>query len=156
MSEIYEAIRKMAGGQAVADVGVVTSVDEAAGRCDVDIEGKAPALGAWLSCGAENGGVLVVPEVGSEAVVMWLSEMLAVVVMVEKAEKIVLRGGENGGMVNVEALKKWMGNVEQDLQTLQRSLSTAPVAGNGAPLGIVFTPKTRSVESDIEDELITH
>lgn len=146
----------MAGGQAVADVGVVTSVDEAAGRCDVDIEGKAPALGAWLGCGAENGGVLVVPAVGSEAVVIWIDEMLAVVVMVEKAEKVVMRGGSNGGMVNVEALKGWMRSVESDLRTLQTKLSTTPVTGNGAPLGIVFTPETRSVEKDIEDEQVKH
>lgn len=156
MSEIYEAIKKIAGGQAVADVGVAVSVDEAAGRCDVEIEGKAPAMGAWLRCGTSDGGVTVVPEVGSEVVVVWLNEAMAVVVMAEKAAKVVMRGGEKGGLVNLETLKGWMKNVEEDLQTLQGKLSTAPVAGNGAPLGIAFAPKTRSVESDIEDKLITH
>lgn len=146
----------IAGGMQVADVGVVTSVDEETGRCDVEIEGKAPAMGAWLRCGTSDGGVTVVPEVGSEVVVVWLNEAMAVVVMAEKAAKVVMRGGANGGLVNLEALKGWMKNVEEDLQTLQTKLSSTPVAGNGAPLGLVFTPKTRSVESEIEDELITH
>lgn len=140
----------------MADVGVVTSVDEEAGRCDVEIEGKAPAMGAWLQCGTSRKGVVIIPEVGSEVVLVWLSTMVAVVVMVEKAEKIVMRGGEQGGMVNVEALKGWMQNVENDLITLQQLLLTTPVAGNGAPLGASFSPKTKSVSDKIEDEQIKH
>lgn len=156
MSEIYEAIKKMTEGTDVADVGVVTSVDAEGGRCDVEIAGKAPAMGAWLRCGGESLGVELVPAVGSRVVVLWLSAMVAVVVMAERVEQVVMRGGANGGLVNVEVLKEWMQKVEEDMEALQTLLKTTPVAGNGAPLGLVFRPKTQSVEDDIEDETIKH
>lgn len=154
MSEIYEAIKTIAQGEGAADVGVVTSVDEASGRCDVAIEGKAPAIGAWMQCGGD--GLTVVPEEGSDVVVVWLNQTVAVVVMAARARRIVMRGGQRGGLVNVEALKEWMSHVEADLGAIREKLATSPVAGNGAPLGIALALKTTSVANEIEDEEIKH
>lgn len=156
MSDIYEAIRQMAAQTEVADVGMVEKVDAEGGRCDVNVYGKSPVAGAWLRCGSEEGGLVVVPEVGSEVVVVWINTVTAVVVAVEKAARIEMRGGENGGLVNIEELKKWMRNVEADLATLRTLLSTTVVVGNGAPLGAVFSPQTVSVESKIEDKNVKH
>lgn len=163
MSEIYEAIKKMSQGCSTADVGKVTSVDEEAGRCDVEIEGKAPAMGAWLRCGSEGMGVEVIPEVGSEAVVVWMNDVLAVVVSVEKAAKVVMRGGENGGLVKVEELVDRLNKLEEDANSLKTKLTAwTPVAQDGgaalkaAISGWVSSKLAKTTREDIEDELITH
>ena len=49
-----------------------------------------------------------------------------------------------------------MQNVESDIATLQALLESSPIAGNGAPAAIQFTPSTQSVANDIEDSKITH
>lgn len=153
-ANIYELIRQMAHkGLNIADVGKVLSVDADKGVCDVEIDGKANANGALINV---SSGVMILPKVGSDVVVLWLNSVMAVVVMVKEVDRIVIRGGDNGGVVNVNELKSWMKNVESDLITLRNLLLTSPVAGNGAALGITFVPKTKSVADSIEDKLITH
>lgn len=41
-----------------------------------------------------------------------------------------------------DTLLDWMTWVYADLQTLTTLLASSPVAGNGAPLGVIFTPAT--------------
>lgn len=164
MSEIYEAIQRMAlDGMAVADVGTVESVDAEKGQCDVTIEGKAPAKGAWLTMGATDGGVMTVPEVGSGAVVLWVNAAMAVVVMVEKAERIVMRGGKRGGLVNVEDLVGRMNTLEDELNSLKNAMNGwVPVPQDGgaqlkaAVTGWCTSPVAKTKREDIEDELISH
>lgn len=61
------------------------------------------------------------------------------------------------GLVKVDKMVQWMQKVQSDLTTLQGLLSTYPVAGNGAPLGMAFTPTTPApVASTFEDTKIKH
>jgi hypothetical protein len=53
-------------------------------------------------------------------------------------EGVVLNGGELGGMVKVREMANWMSKVYNDLSALKVQLASTPVAGQGAPLGLVF------------------
>lgn len=167
--DIKEAIRAIAGtrggGSGLLLVGTVKSVEResctvAVGGLDLD-EVRLTAANDWA-----EGKLLVTPAEGSAVLLADLSggtlRDLAVVgfTKVKKiettCEQITLNGGENGGLVNIKELKRWMGNVESDLTALKTLLQTSPIAGNGAPAAIVFNPRTQSVASNIEDTTITH
>ena len=60
-----------------------------------------------------------IPKIGSNVIVVFYSPTVAFVVMVDEVDEILINGGENGGLVNVEDLKSWMSNVESDLSTLK-------------------------------------
>lgn len=147
-----------ANGGLWLDVGEVVGVDGEV--CEVEI-GRLRIGGVWL-CGVNDerdGSLVVRPKIGSKVLVGDLSggdKRQLVVLKYTEVESIVVNGGENGGLVNIGALKEWMGNVERDLRSLSEKLATTVVAGNGAPLGLVFSPSTVSVEGEIEDEKIKH
>ena len=70
---------------------------------------------------------------------------------------IVINGGKNDGMVIIGKMVDWMQKVYNDLTTLQTQLSTHPVAGQGAALGLVFNPSTPSPNNKMfENEKIKH
>lgn len=115
----------------------------------------------------EESGILITPKTGSYVTVADLSgDWTRMVVVgfseVEKIEvnaddKIIFNGGQNKGLVKVEKMVDWMQKVYNDLQTLTVLLSSSPVVGNGAPLGIVFTQTTPSpVIDDFQNKDITH
>lgn len=154
MSELSNAIKKLAASGLMACMnGEIISVDKTEMTCEVSF-GDEDSVVASLVCGDKKKGIVQVPKVGSNVVVMFYSPTIAFVVMVDEVDEILINGGENGGLVNVEELKSWMSNVESDLSTLKTLLSTSAVAGNGAALGIVFNPVTKNTE--IEDKTIKH
>lgn len=154
MSELSNAIKKLAASGLMACMnGEIISVDKTEMTCEVSF-GDEDSVVASLVCGDKKKGIVQVPKVGSNVVVMFYSPTIAFVVMVDEVEEILINGGKNGGLVNVEELKSWMSNVESDLSTLKTLLSTSAVAGNGAALGIVFNPVTKNTE--IEDKTIKH
>ena len=154
MSKLSEAIKKLAASGLMACMnGEIISVDKTEMTCEVSF-GDEDSVVASLVCGDKKKGIVQVPKVGSNVVVMFYSPTVAFVVMVDEVDEILINGGENGGLVNVEELKSWMSNVESDLSTLKTLLSTSAVAGNGAALGIVFNPVTKNTE--IEDKTIKH
>ena len=167
-SDIKEAIRRMANGGSGKQTHMVGKVKSVEGEsCTVDVAGLVldEVRLTAVNDGAE-GKLLVTPKVGSYVLAVDLSggEMrdVAVVVLTEvekieaTCEQITLNGGENGGLVNIKTMKQWMQNVETDLKTLGTLLKSSPIAGNGAPAAIQFTPSTKSVANDIEDNKITH
>ena len=168
IQDIKEAIRTIAGkgnGGGLLLVGEVKSVEGES--CTVEVAGL--ELDEVRLTAVNDGGegkLLLTPKVGSMVLLADMSggllRDLAVVgyTNVERIEatcdSIELNGGDNGGLVNIEKLKEWMRNVESDMTTLKTLLQTSPIAGNGAPAAIAFTPQTKSVASDIEDTKITH
>lgn len=154
MSELSEAIKKLvASGLMACMNGDVMNVDKTEMTCEVGL-GDDDSVVASLVCGDKKKGIIQIPKVGSDVVVMFYSPTVAFVVMVDEVEEILINGGENGGLVNIEDLKSWMSNVENDLSSLKTLLNTSAVVGNGAALGIVFNPATKSI--DIEDKTIKH
>lgn len=168
IQDIKEAIRTIAGkgnGGGLFLVGEVKSVEGES--CTVEVAGlELDEVRLTAVNDGADGKLLLTPKEGSMVLLADMSggllRDLAVVgyTNVERIEatcdSIELNGGNNGGLVNIEKLKGWMRDVESDLETLKTLLQTSPIAGNGAPAAIVFTPQTKSVASDIEDTKITH
>jgi hypothetical protein len=103
--------------------------------------------------------LLIQPRVGSYVLVADLGELRQVVVIayseIDKihikiggttvdidSNGVVFNGGALKGLIKIDAMVEWMSKLHGDLTALQTLLSTSPVAGNGAPLGIVFSPTT--------------
>lgn len=159
---IKRAIVECAGGLKINEVvnGVARNVTET--TCDVERANAAPLLGTSLNAvGYElDSYVTIYPCEGSEVlagvidgdksdcVLLRCSEVEKVnikigtqTVTIDK-NGIICNGGEFGGVVKVEAMVEWMSKLYDDLQMLKTQLSTHPVAGNSAPLSLVFNPRT--------------
>lgn len=168
LQDIKESIRTIAGKTAGSGLFLVGTVKSVEGEsCTVAVgELELDEVRLTAANDGADGKLLITPAVGSTVLLTDLSggtlRDLAVVAFakVDKIEatcgQIALNGGEKGGLVNIEQLKQWMGNVESDLAALKTLLQTSPIAGNGAPAAMVFNPRTQSVASNIEDTKIKH
>jgi len=99
----------------------------------------------------------------TEAVVLRCSEVAQVKMkigeqtLVLDKDGVVFNGGENKGLVKVTEMVTWMQTVYTDLQTLKTQLATHPVAGNTAPLALVFVPGTTNpTVNNMQDSKIKH
>ena len=113
---------------------------------------------------AEGSAVLVaiIEGMKTEAVVVRCSEVERVKLklgdrtLVADSEGFVFNDGEDG-LVRVAAMVDWMRKVSADLNTLKGLLASSAVAGNGAPLAIVFNPTAPSPDKGMfEDEGVRH
>jgi hypothetical protein len=155
--------------------GTATNVGET--TCDVEREGAPVIYDVRLNAIDDNleSFVTIYPQAGSfvlvgivenmntEAVVLRCSEVEKVKIkigeqrfLVDK-DGFVFNDGNNKGLLKLDEVIGWMGKVYSDLQTLKTQLSTWPVAGNGAPLGIVFNPTTPVASANtFEDKNVKH
>lgn len=168
IQDIREAIRAIAGGGRGGSLMLVGKVKSVEGEsCTVDVGGlEIDEVRLTAANDGAEGKLLIEPKEGSMVLLADMSggtlRDLSVVgfTNVEKitavCDQITLNGGDNGGLVNIGQLKQWMQNVEADLNKLGMLLKSSPIAGNGAPAAIQFTPSTQSVANDIEDSKITH
>lgn len=99
---IAEAIKKMAGKQAVADLGKVVSVDLEKEICSVEIAGMDDVVeGVRLSvAGGKELGLLIVPKVNTDVAVVWVNGVLPVVVAVAEPEQVMWKGVDMFGRLN--------------------------------------------------------
>jgi hypothetical protein len=105
----------------------------------------------------------IVENMNTEAVVLRCSEVEKVKIKIGEQrflidrDGFVFNDGNNKGLLKLDAVIGWMSKVYADLQTLKTQLSTWPVAGNGAPMGLVFNPTTPAANANtFEDAKIKH
>lgn len=163
--EVRELLARFIGSNRPTMLGTVKDVDKTENTCTVDDDGV-EWLGVRLrSITGENNGIVAYPKKGAYVLCVKVedSEDWAVIKATEyesiqmTIESLVINGGDNGGLLNIDAMISWMQKVYADLQTLKTQLSTSPVAGNGAPLALVFNPTAPNpVKSDFEDTKIKH
>lgn len=145
---IYEAIKAIAGaGRVVCDSGVAKNVRADEGVCDVEIAGKAPALGVLLGDAKE--GVLTVPEEESVVVVVWATPTLAVLVLAAQVAEVRVRGGKLGGLVNIETLTQKLNALVDAFNT-----HTHPVSGSVTLAPSI--PAASFTAGDYEDDKVKH
>jgi len=113
----------------------------------------------------EEQGTVITPKLDSNVLIttidgyQWFVSQFSEIekITVDAEDTIIINGGENRGLVKVEKMTEWMQKVYNDLDTLKTSLNTWAVAGNGAPLGLVFNPTTPNPQvSNFENEKIKH
>ncbi len=103
------------------------------------------ALDSYMTVYPKEGSnviVAIVDGVNTEAVVVRCSEVDRIKC---KIEDNILEISNNGVAMNGLELKGWISNVYNDMQTLKTLLQNSPIAGNGAPAAIVFTPTTSNI-----------
>ncbi|MDR1120034.1 MAG: hypothetical protein LBM08_03875 [Dysgonamonadaceae bacterium] len=165
--QIAERLKNIAGQGQNIGLFIAEVINISGDTCDVSIDDLTLTdvrLRAVIN--DESGRLFIKPKVGSyvivadlsgeylrEPVVISYSEIDAVNIKIESTtvdidkDGIILNGGRLKGLVAVDAMVGWMQQVYTDLQMLKTQLSVHPVAGNGAPLAMIFNPSTASPQS---------
>lgn len=165
---IRESIQYLAGNHQTDRVSLmdatVVSVDEAARTCICTaVTGASgndiPDVRLMASV---DDGFLIIPALGSTVIVAQSIFTDPLVVGFSEVDKIILRGGDLGGLVKVLSLVTRLNLLEKDINTLKTAFTTwVPASGDGgaalkAATATWFTQElTETVREDIENETIT-
>lgn len=143
--------------------GIVTAVDGA--TCTVEFASQqVDGVRLRASLAEVETQMLVVPKIGSAVVVGSLSGDLSdlAVLVVDEAERIEIRGGKLGGLVNIEPLVDGLNRLVQAYNGHTHSIPAGGVVvANGTNPAPVAVPKTNrpATEFDrekLEDKNVTH
>lgn len=173
-AEIARAIKAITGGNGGTALFTAEVKSVEGETCTVLVGGlEVPDVLLTPADEGADGKLVITPKVGSQVTVADLSggelRRLAVVHWgeVEKmsltADSIELNGGDNGGLVKIEALTDKINNIEKDINKLKQAFNswvTAPQDG-GAALKAetkmwAGQQLTETKVSDLEDDKITH
>ncbi len=166
--KIQEAIRILAGSNLADNVYAVDctviSVDEDARTAQVQaIGGKARNTFTARLMTTVDDGVLVVPEDDSTVCVVFGNFTKPYITQYSGVKKIVLRGGDLGGLVKVIELTTKLNNLENLVNDLVQKFNShvhTGVTAGGASTGPTPTQETTTLvktkRKDIENEQITH
>lgn len=173
-AEIARAIKAMTGGNGGTAL-FTAEVKSVEGETCTVLVGELEVPDVLLTPADEgaDGKLLITPKEGSQVTVADLSggelRHLAVVHWgeVEKisltADSIELNGGDNGGLVKIEALTDKINNIEKDINKLKQAFTTwVPVPQDGGASlksGVASWAAQQLVQtqvSDLEDDKITH
>lgn len=173
-AEIARAIKAMTGGNGGTTLFTAEVKSVEGETCTVLIgELEVPDVLLTPADEGADGKLVITPKVGSQVTVADLSggelRQLAVVHWgeVEKisltADSIELNGGDNGGLVKIEALTDKINNIEKDINKLKQAFTTwVPVpqdGGSSLKSGVASWAAQQLVQtqvSDLEDDKITH
>lgn len=173
-AEIARAIKAMTGGNGGTALFTAEVKSVEGETCTVLIgELEVPDVLLTPADEGADGKLVITPKVGSQVTVADLSggelRQLAVVHWgeVEKisltADSIELNGGDNGGLVKIEALTDKINNIEKDINKLKQVFTTwVPVpqdGGSSLKSGVASWAAQQLVQtqvSDLEDDKITH
>lgn len=173
-AEIARAIRAIIGGNGGTAL-FTAEVKSVEGETCTVLVGELEVPDVLLTPADEgaDGKLVITPKEGSQVTVADLSggelRHLAVVHWgeVEKisltADSIELNGGDNGGLVKIEALTDKINNIEKDINKLKQAFTTwVPVpqdGGSSLKSGVASWAAQQLVQtqvSDLEDDKITH
>jgi len=160
--EIAQLVKQIAHKGINRSMFITAEVQSIEGEtCTISYDGL-ELTGVRLSA-VEDGNtnnLRITPMVGSMVLCADLSDGQMrdmVIIGWSEVDTIEISGGKNKGLVKVQALIDLATNIYNDFQSLVTQLSTHPVAGNGAQLGLVFNPSTKKPKlSDFENEKFKH
>lgn len=157
MSELSNAIKKLAASGLMACMnGEIISVDRNDMTCEVSF-GDEDSVVASLVCGDKKKGIVQVPKVGSNVVVMFYSPTIAFVVMVDEVEEILINGGENGGLVKIDELTKKINELIDAFNQHTHSVATTgSAAAQSGTAAVIANSFTKLDKSSYEDKTIKH
>jgi hypothetical protein len=164
---IRESVQYLAGNHQTDRVtlidATVNSVDEAARTCEcIAVTGSVGNIisGVRLMATLDD-GLLVIPAVDSTVVIAMSIFTDPLIVNYSEVEKIVLRGGDLGGLVKVIDLTKKLNALENLLNDLvaKFNIHTHNVTSTAAPTGPSLVQETTVLapteQQEIENESIT-
>ena len=100
----------------------------------------------------------ITPAVGAFAIVADLSEghlRRLAVLTVSEAEKIELRGSDNGGLVNIESLKTYLDAFKNAVLRALATIDNTAGSASSGPFSTAMTTAARHLQT-LEDTAITH
>mgnify|MGYP000984092529 CR=1 FL=1 len=121
--ELHEHLRRIAGGApATLFQGVVTQVSDL--TCEVSIDGlHVPDV--RLRASTAVGAVVIMGTLTGD-----LDHL--VVLSMDRAEEVIINGGELGGLIKVQELTKKLNTIESELNSLKQLFASwVPVKGDG-------------------------
>lgn len=163
--ELHEHLRRIAGGApATLFQGVVTQVSDL--TCEVSIDGlHVPDVRLRASTEVDGAQLLMRPAVGAVVIMGTLTGDLdhLVVLSMDRAEEVIINGGELGGLIKVQELTKKLNTIESELNNLKQLFASwVPVKGDGGAVlrGLLGSwagkRLTLSKREDYEDTKVTH
>lgn len=172
-NELRDRIRSLVKNGYQTILCKIVSVDKTERTCSVDYDGVIIYGVRLQSVTGGSTGITIYPQTGAQALCLQIEGSdeytLLQVSEIESMEIQIgsrsLKTDKDGfvfnqgsvGITKTDKMVEWMSKVYSDMQTLITLLSTSAVAGNGAALGIVFTPQTPSPQlTDFEDTTIKH
>lgn len=171
--EIRRALRDFTAQGVATMIGTVSEVDATERTCTLTHEDVAYYGVRLQPVTGGSAGLLVTPKEGAMALAVRIEENDGwMIVHTDEVETIEVKAGDTTvtinadgivindgtvGMAKTDKVVEWMSKVYADLQNLTTLLSVTPVAGNGAPLGITFTPQTPQPNlTDFANDKIKH
>lgn len=144
MSEITNAIKKIAKMPSAVDIGKAVNVREDEALCDVEIAGKATALDARLTMG-DRENLWFLPKEGSDVIVAWVDGVVPVVVTVLSAEKAIWKGEDFFEKMN-EFVKKF----NEHTHSVDVSAVTY-ISPAGTPTPVTGSASAKAPSSSVEE-----
>lgn len=163
--ELRQAFERRYGEKPVTILGTIAAVDESTKTCDIDDDGLMMYGIRLQSVTNAAAGILKVPKKGTAALAVKIEDGDGFMLLdCAEYEKIIINGGQNGGLINIESLVKKINTLEKDINNLKNvfSKSWTPVAqdGGAALKTAAATWAGQSIKetlaADIEDTTITH
>lgn len=144
--------------------GTATNIDTDTYTCDVTpIDGGADIKSIQFTPTGTNKGIVLIPKDGTKVLVGFENKTKAYLVQCDEVDEIIMRGGLNGGLINISDLVSRVNSIENKVNDLVAFTATHTHTGvttGGGSSGTTATPVTGSLtltqESDIEDDKITH
>lgn len=164
--EILEKLRLLSRGNANVEIGKVLSVDRDKLTCEIEID-DISSFTCYLSAVESSiKGFVTIPALDSFILAVRLDEEgnYYCLLLCSTVDEIIMRDGENGGLVNIESLISKMNTIEDDINALKNVFKTTwiPVAQDGgsalktAVSGWANNTIIKTDKSDIEDDKILH
>lgn len=145
----------------LAEVAKVVTINETEKTCLLKSASDDSEFTAQLSAG-EQASLLVIPKTGSVVFAKKAENGTYYITQYSEIEKIVMFGGELGGMVKINQLVEKLNNVEQELNKIINALNSwTPLPNDGgSALKTIFSanPATilaKTVVENLENKRIT-
>lgn len=163
--ELREHLRRIAGGApATLYQGVVTQVSDL--TCEVSIDGlHVPDVRLRASTEVDGAQLLMRPAVGAVVIMGTLTGDLdhLVVLSMDRAEEVIINGGELGGLIKVQELTNKLNTLEREVNDIKQVLSSwTPIPNDGgaslkaAVASWAGKSLTLTRREDYEDTKVTH
>ena len=154
---IEEAIKAFSSKIQIKQILSGTAKEVKETTCTVEREGAPTLLDVRLNAIDDDlqSYVTVYPADGSDVLVAIIEGLKteAVVIRCSEVQRVKMKIGsetlvfdKDGAKYNGTPVKGWMQKVYSDMQTLKTLLQTSPIAGNGLPAAIAFTPTTTQIQ----------
>jgi hypothetical protein len=135
--------------------GNVKSVDEGRYTCEVLLD-DGSIITAALTCGEMAKGIVQIPKLNSDVVVICFDKINSFVVICDEIDRIIINGGELGGLVKIQELTDKINELVDVFNSHSHDVATTGTAA--AQTGIaspITSPAIKFNKNDYENSTIT-